>query len=288
MTEINEQLLCGWIGRKQSVKDVIRPEPIKLLAATLDRKDIPMDQGAVISPTWLWLFFLEGAVMSELGPDGHAERGGFLPPVPLPRRMWAGCKLLCHEPIKIGCQVERTSIIKNVSIKQGRSGTLVFVIVEHCYYSNDNLCITEEQDIVFREMPRTTEVSKHINLDADNLIHKKSQWSRTIHPDPVLLFRYSALTFNSHRIHYDRAYCLENEGYPGLVVHGPLTMTLLLDLLHRNHPEALIKEVNCRAISPLFDTALYTVHGCVDVDNSTLWAIGPNGEMAMHAIVILS
>lgn len=288
MTELNEQLLCSWIGRKQSVKDVIRPEPIKLLAATLDRKDTPMDQGAVISPTWLWLFFLEGALMSELGLDGHAERGGFLPPVPLPRRMWAGCKLISHNPIEIGCEVERISTIKNLSIKHGRTGDLVFVVVEHRNHSNNNLCVTEEHNIVFREMPRTNENSKHNNLDADNIIHKKPQWSRTIHPDPVLLFRYSALTFNGHRIHYDRAYCIDEERYPGLVVHGPLTMTLLLDLLGRNLPHAIVREVNCRAVSPLFDSASFTVHGCVDGDKSTLWAIGPDGNLAMSVDVVLS
>jgi 3-methylfumaryl-CoA hydratase len=165
---------------------------------------------------------------SEIGPDGHPKRGGFLPPVPLPRRMWAGSRLTFVQPVRVGDALTRESRILDVSGKEGRTGHLVFVTVRHDYSLASGLAITEEHDIVYRDNPQPGQPApKPTPAPTD------SQFSREIVPDPVLLFRYSALTFNGHRIHYDRSYVTEVEGYPGLIVHGPLIATLLLDLLRR-------------------------------------------------------
>ena len=253
---------------------MITAAPVRALAATLDRDDPEPRPGDALPPLWHWLYFLPVHRQSELGPDGHARRGGFLPPVPLPRRMWAGGRFEFHRPLRIGETVERVSRILDVRYKEGRTGPLVFVVVRHQIGD----AITEEQDIVYRDSgaaPRAASVGHRPPPQA--------AWQRVIHPDDVLLFRYSALTFNGHRIHYDRRYATEVEGYPGLVVHGPLLATLLLDLLRRNLPQLNVARFTFRANSPLFDIAPFAVCGQPQGDNVSLWAKGADGELALEA-----
>jgi 3-methylfumaryl-CoA hydratase len=235
--------------------------------------------GDPLPPLWHWLYFLPRHRQSELAPDGHAQRGGFLPPVSLPRRMWAGGRFEFHHPLCIGERITRVSRIADVTHKQGRTGDLIFILVRHEISDAAGLALVEEQDIVYRG---------HSSSAPPPPAPPSALWSRTLRPDDVLLFRYSSLTFNSHRIHYDRRYAVETEGYPGLVVHGPLIATLLLDLVHRNLPQANVSRFSFRAVSPLFDTTSFTVCGQPDGNQVRLWAKNETGGLAMEAIASLA
>ena len=223
---------------------------MRALAATLDHEGAEVATGTPLPPLWHWLYFLPIHRHSEIGPDGHAKRGGFLPPVPLPRRMWAGSQFEFHTPIRVGDNVARTSTIEGVNSKDGRSGQLVFVKVRHELRCNGASApaLVELHDIVYREAQRAGDVAPPPQR-ADT----GAAWQREVVPDDVLLFRYSALTFNGHRIHYDRKYVTEVEGYPGLIVHGPLIATLLMDLLRRHAPDAEVLTFQFKAVRPTFD-----------------------------------
>lgn len=256
---MDADILRQWIGRTERRVDRIRSWPVAALSATLDRDDPPPEDGDPLPPGWHWLFFLSGSAARDLGPDGHTRRGGFLPPVPLPRRMWAGGRLTFHRPLHIGELATRTSEVIDVRAKAGRSGDLVFVTVRHTIEGDDGCALEEEHDIVYRANNTTVQANGRANRRPAPL--PPGVWIRRVVPDPVLLFRYSALTFNGHRIHYDRSYAQEVEGYPGLVVHGPLLATLLLDLVRRNLSDRVIRRFSFRALAPLFDTAPFTVQG---------------------------
>jgi 3-methylfumaryl-CoA hydratase len=276
--------LRSWIGRTEVLADVATAVPPRALSATLDRDDAPSNPGETLPPCWHWLYFLPLARQSEIGADGHPKRGGFLPPVPLPRRMWAGSRIQFHAPLRIGQSLERSSCIEDVRLKEGRSGPLVFVNVRHEIRAQGQLAITERHDIVYRDMPQPGEPAP-----ASTPAPADAQWVRHIEPDDVLLFRYSALTFNAHRIHYDRRYVTEVEGYPGLVVHGPLIATLLLDLLRRELPGATVTQFSFKAVSPIFDVAPF--HVCARRDDThtvKLWARAPEGHLAMDASATLA
>ena len=271
--------LRGWIGRSQALHDTITPTPLAALAATLDRDDPAPGAGTELPPLWHWLYFLPLARAAELGPDGHPKRGGFLPPVPLPRRMWAGGRLEFRHALRVGDAVTRESRIADVQVKRGRSGALVFVTVRHEVADARGVALVEEHDIVYRDLPAPGAAEPTPQpAPAD------AAWSRDIAPDPVLLFRYSALTFNGHRIHYDRSYVAEVEGYPGLVVHGPLIATLLLDLLRRERPAARVRRFAYKALRPLFDIHRFAVCGRPDsAGRVALWARDHEGWLAMQA-----
>ena len=278
------QNLSDWLGRVSEDDDTVAATAVKAMSATLDRDDPHPAAGDALPPLWHWLYFLPSDPQSVIGADGHSKRGGFLPPVPLPRRMWAGGRLEFQQPLRVGQSVQRSSRIADIRSKQGRSGALVFVCVRHEIHSEGGVALTEEHDIVYREAAQpgaATEPSQTAPTD--------EQFLRTIVPDPVLLFRYSALTFNGHRIHYDRSYATQVEGYPGLVVHGPLIATLLADLLRRQRPDARLATFTFKAINPLFDTAPFTLCGRFDESHhATLWARGPQGQLAMQASATLA
>jgi 3-methylfumaryl-CoA hydratase len=271
--------LAQWKGRRESIEDTIHAAPIAALAATLDRDDPAPRLGDPLPPLWHWLFFLPLHRQSQIGADGHARRGGFLPPVPLPRRMWAGGRFRFGRPLRVGEAARRTSTIEDVGVKQGRSGRLVFVLVRHEIVGSFGGSLTEEHDIVYRDSPRPGEPAP-----PGRTAPGPAPWRRDVRPDDVLLFRYSALTFNGHRIHYDRRYATEVEGYPGLIVHGPLIATLLADLARRNDPRAP-KAFSFRAVSPLFDLEPFAVCGAPsgDAASAKLWARGADGALAMEA-----
>lgn len=271
--------LRTWIDRTESVHDVATVVPLRALSATLDRNDPAMDIGSEVPPCWHWLYFLPLHKQSELGPDGHARRGGFLPPVPLARRMWAGSRIEFLAPLRAGQAISRDSRIADVQMKEGRTGPLVFVKVHHDIHTEGRHAIHEEHDIVYRDLPAPGEVAPAgVSAPQDAL------WTRVIVPDDVLLFRYSALTFNGHRIHYDRRYVTEVEGYPGLIVHGPLIATLLLDLLRRSLPTAQVRRFAFKAMKPIFDIASFRVCGRMAGDKTVkLWAVTPEGHLAMDA-----
>ena len=272
--------LTDWIGRTETATETLRPFPADALAATLDR-DESYAEGAALPDLWHWLYFLPLHRLSESGRDGHAARGGFLPPVPLPRRMWAGSRFRFHAPLRVGAQATKRSTILKVEEKQGRSGPLCFVTVGHELIDGDTLCIAEEHDIVYREDP-----APGAPAPAPQPAPEGSAFHRVISPDPVLLFRYSALTFNGHRIHYDQPYATGVEGYPGLVVHGPLP-TLLMDLLRRQDM-GRVTGFAFRALATITDTADFAVHGARQPDGSVrLWARRADGALAMDATATL-
>jgi 3-methylfumaryl-CoA hydratase len=278
--------LRSWIGRTESIGDTVTAAPVAALMATLDRPAAPVEEGLALPPLWHWLYFLPKHRQSEIGADGHAKRGGFLPPVPLPRRMWAGSQFEFRSPIRIGDRIERRSTIDDVITKDGRTGTLVFVKVRHEIRCNDGAepALVEFHDIVYREAKKPGDVEPPPQPAAAG-----APWQREIVPDDVLLFRYSALTFNGHRIHYDRRYVTEVEGYPGLIVHGPLIATLLLDLLQRRQPDADVATFRFRAVRPTFDLHPFRVYGATQADGNSvkLWAQDHEGWLTMDALATL-
>jgi 3-methylfumaryl-CoA hydratase len=254
------------------------------LAATLDHPAAPVAPGTVLPPLWHWLYFLPLHRQSEIGPDGHAKRGGFLPPVPLPRRMWAGSQFEFHAPVCVGDAVARTSTIADVTQKAGRTGQLVFVKVKHELFCNgaSSPALSEFHDIVYREARQPGDAEP-----PPAAAPAGAPWQREIEPDDVLLFRYSALTFNGHRIHFDRRYVTEVEGYPGLVVHGPLIATLLMDLLRRHAPDADVASFRFKAVRPTFDQHAFRVNGWREGHTVRLWAQDHQGWLTMDAVATL-
>lgn len=282
---IDPQLLAqlrSWEGRSETQRDQIAAAPIRGLSATLDRRDYSPAAGDELPPLWHWLYFLPQAPQQNLGEDGHPRKGGFLPPVPLPRRMWAGGRLQWLQPLRVGEDVQKTSQILSVTHKAGRSGDLVFATVRHELSGRAGLAVREEQDIVYRAMAQPGDPAP-----APQAVPAAAVWSREIVPDPVLLFRYSALTFNGHRIHYDRSYAVECEAYPALVVHGPLIATLLADLARRERLDARFASFSFRAVRPLFDRHSFRVCGKPSADGKSalLWAQDHEGWLAMQAEV---
>ncbi|MBX9946430.1 MAG: MaoC family dehydratase N-terminal domain-containing protein [Reyranella sp.] len=271
--------LKDWVGRTQAVEDFVAPFPVRALAATFDEKDPDPRNGDPLPPLWHWLYFLDAAPQSKIGPDGHAERGDFLPPVPLPRRMWAGSRFSFDgEPIRIGETVTRTSTIKSVEPKTGSTGAMVFVTVRHAIASARGPSFVEEHDIVYREAARPGEKAREPKpAPAD------ATWHRTVAADPVLLFRFSALTFNGHRIHYDQPYVTGTEGYPGLIVHGPLMGLLQMELARRSNPGRTAARFEFRALSPVFAGAAFTVGARREPDGSVAtWIADPRGGLAQQ------
>lgn len=276
--------LRSWIGREETADDTVTLTPVRALSATLDREEPAILEGDALPPLWHWLYFLPLQRQSEIGLDGHAKRGGFLPPIPLPRRMWAGGRFQFHRPLRIGDVIRRTSRIVDITRKDGRSGPLIFVLVRHDIRNADGTAIVEEHDIVYRDFAQPGEASP-----PHRLAPAGATWHRSIHPDDVLLFRYSALLFNAYRIHYDRRYVTEVEGYPGLIVHAPLVATLLADLVRRNSTAAMTA-FRFKAVLPLFDTSDFAVCGVPSPDGHkvVLWAQNGSTHLAMEAEAILA
>ncbi|AJX31134.1 FAS1-like dehydratase domain-containing protein [Burkholderia oklahomensis] len=261
------------------VTDLISPAPAAVLAATLDRDDHPRI-GDALPPIWHWAYFWTAARQSELGLDGHPRTGGFLPDLGLPRRMAAGGRLRFLAPLAIGDTATRTSRVASLEHKEGRSGRLAFVTVEHVIASNGAAAIHEEQDIVYREP-----AEPGAPLPPPKAAPDGAQWQRAIAPTEAFLFRYSALTFNGHRIHYDRSYAQQAEGYPDLVVHGPLIATLLLDLVSRSMPKAVVVDYAYKAVRPTFFGHAFTLCGRLAPDGGSveLWAKDHDGWLTMSA-----
>lgn len=268
-------VLAEWVGRSISVTDTIDTTRAGLLALTFD-VDAPA-AGAPLPPLWHWAYFIDSVATAGLGPDGHPRRGGFLPPVALPRRMWAGGRLTFPGPLHVGDRVTKTSTILSVRRKDGATGPLLFVTVAHELAVDGTARVAEEQDLVYRDDPDPDAPAPDPPPAPTG-----AQWTDTVVPTEPLLFRYSALTFNAHRIHYDRRYATEVEGYPGLVVHGPLTATLLAALAVSRAGRALAS-FDFRARSPLFDGAAFTVSANPTDGGADLWAATASGGLAMTA-----
>ena len=272
--------LEDWIGNRECAIDIVTAAKVAAMAATLDRDDPPPQQGDVLPPLWHWMFHAPIARQSGLGPDGHPARGGFMPPVPLPRRMFAGGRMRFLRPIGVGETITREGEVLSVTPKTGRTGELVFVTVRYVISTPAGPAVEEEQDIVYRAPQPAAAVA----TAPDRVNLSDMPWRRFIEPDPVMLFRYSALTFNGHRIHYDRPYVTQVEGYPGLVVHGPLIATCLAELARHESGRALASFA-FRARSPIFEPSPFTVAGGPDATGTgcEVVAVGPGETVAMTA-----
>jgi len=275
MTDIDIAYLQQWVGKQESKDDDISLFQAQALAAALDNEDLPQ-KGDELPPFWEWMYFLATPQARVTGVDGHPDKGGFLPPVPLPRRMWAAGEVTLYTPLVIGESAQRVSTIESVELKQGSTGALVFVTIAHEIFQNDTLCIHQLQNIVYREQPAAAAPLppiKEAPVDAD--------FSKLISPDPVLLFRYSALTYNGHRIHYDRDYAKEEELYPALVVHGPLLVTLLLELKRHHLASLPLHRFKFRAVRPTFDNADFKVSGTRNGNELSLWSSDQDNALCM-------
>jgi 3-methylfumaryl-CoA hydratase len=265
-------------------EDFITVDVLNRMSLTLDY-DLRFEPGSVVPKLWYWLFFLPHVKASDTGPDGHPKTGGFIPSLEgLDRRMWAGSRFWFHSDLIAGQKAEKKSVVKEVTFKEGRSGKLGFVLVEHQVSQNGKLVLTEEHDIVYKQAPKSNTTIASINEGLKSY-ENKAQWSDMIRPNPVLLFKYSALTFNGHRIHYDRDFCREEFGFPGLVVHGPLIATLLIELVRKRLPSARISEYSFRAKGPIFDFQEFRVEGSQEHDQVLLWAVNKDGFETMTAQV---
>lgn len=277
-TRTETDRILEWIGRTETTSGYAYGALADVLSATLDRDDPPHVEGTPLPPGWHWLCFPEAVKLEDTGYDGHPKTGGFMPPVPLPRRMWAGNRMEFFQPIRTGETLRRQSTIADVRFKSGAGGKLCFVTVRHEIHAGSGLTTVEEHDVVYREAAAPgARAPRHRPAPAEPV------WSRTVSPSPVLLFRFSALTMNSHRIHYDRTFAVEEEGYPGLVFHGPLTMVLLMDLFRRANPKARLRRFAVRATAPLYDISDFEIQGTPGESEgeARLWALTPAGELAM-------
>ena len=269
----------GWIGREEERSERLLAQVAASMAATLDLERVPR-AGDALPPGWQWLFFNPVERRSALGTDGHPRPGGFLPPIVSARRMWAGSRVRYLADLPIEAQATRRSRILKIENKTGKRGSLWFVTVQHVISCDGTPRISEEQDIVYRETAATAAESSPAAQRHEDVPH----WSRTVEPDTTLLFRYSALTFNGHRIHYDLPYAREQEGYPDLVVHGPLTATMLQQLALEQGAGRVLARFDFRGVTPLFVGRAFQLEGRQAEDGTlALWARGPEGELAMSA-----
>jgi len=271
--------LKQWVGQKESDSDYITIPTMQRLAAMLDRDDDKPKIGDPLPIGWYTVLFPRVVKQSQVGPDGHPKRGDFLPPVPLPRRMFAGKRTTYYEPLCIGDEVTRESTIKEVNFKQGRTGQMVFVTVKTDIWSPRGLAVVQEQDIVYRQEPDKSTPPAPPQPAPGN-----AKWKKIVTPDTVMLFRYSAITFNGHRIHYDYPYVTTIEGYPNLVMNGGLT-TLLIYELAREHASSPVKALSSRNVRPMFVNRAITLCGEPASDGKTakLWAEDDTGALALNA-----
>lgn len=271
--------LRQWIGRTQKASDIVTAQLVKALRATLFM-DIGNPANGDAAPfTTHWCLAQPVAPMNELGPDGHPARGGFLPPVPLPRRMWAGGQLEFLDALRVGDDVTRSSRIADVTLKTGSTGALCFVTVDHTITTGRGVAIRERQDIVYRDVtPAGTQKAPAAAASGPAAQHRETHMA-----DPILLFRYSALTFNGHRIHYDRDYVTKVEGYPGLIFHGPLQAALLVEFAAKLHGGNAPKTFSYRGVQPLFDGAEFSVNADNGAREMAVWTANADGIPTMKA-----
>jgi 3-methylfumaryl-CoA hydratase len=271
--------LRQWIGRSTEASDIVTAQLVRGLRATLFLEIGAPKPGDAAPFTVHWCLAQPVFPMSELGPDGHPTRGGFLPPVPLPRRMWAGGELQFLDTLRVGDEVTRRSEISDVTMKTGSTGALCFVTVAHVVSTARGIAIRERQDIVYRDLPSGPQpAAANPTPPPPAAQHRESHMA-----DSVLLFRYSALTFNGHRIHYDRDYVTKVEGYPGLVFHGPMQAALLVEYAARLNGGAPPKKFSYRGVQPLFDGSEFSVNANATDRGMELWTANAAAMPTMKA-----
>lgn len=285
MTELSQDALSEWVGRTTTAEDQLTPAMVRRFRATLD-SEVDREAADAAPQGIHWCVCLPDTPTAGLGVDGHPQRGDTLPPIDLPRRMWASSEIEFLVPIHVGAAVQRRSTIADIKEKSGSSGRLVFLGIDHLVLADGIEALRERQTIVYRDAAKAS-ASGAAQPAAPPVARPDDAtdwpWQRTLVPDPRLLFRYSALTFNSHRIHYDRPYATEVEGYPGLIVHGPLTATLLLDLCARELGANRLTRFAFRAVAPAFMGESLHLAGRPGEGRIALKALGPDGLTVMTA-----
>ncbi len=271
--------LQSWVGRTRRVADEMATPLVRRMAALTDRSDIALDRGAVVPNHWLSILFDDAQPQSQLGPDGHPAKGDFLPPVPLPRRMLGGRRLTYHAPVHVGDTLERETAIASITPKVGRSGAMILVMLRHTITGPNGLVAVEEQDTVYLEAKRNAPAPAE-----KPILVPTATWRDAWKPDPVVLFRFSALAFNGHRIHYDADYARDVEGYPALVVNGSVSTLFLFEALLRRAPGAQIRSYEARTMQPVFcDRPAFLCGSAPDAEGRrTLWVETENGAMAIR------
>lgn len=276
MSSIDLEYLRQWLGKTQVDNDVASSRQARLMAVTLDMDPDAFVSGTPLPPLWHWIYFLSGSRPKDLGPDGHAARGLFLPPVPLPNRMWAGGRVSFKRALPLDASIEKRSTVLDIKHKQGRTGDLVFVTVQHAIFVDGELAIEEQHDIVYKgreqgkSAPPTPPSGK-----ADCVLE--------FTPTSTTLFRYSALTFNGHRIHYDLDYCRNVENYKNLVIHGPLNATLLAGLAHKLFGKDALRSFDYRGLQPTILGQTLTLNAKRSDSGLDLWAALSDGSASMVA-----
>ncbi len=276
--------LQDWIGKQQKQSDSMSPEMMQQFNVVMDVDPLEHTAGDPIPPCAHFFYFTPRTLASEMGADGHAKLGGFLPPVDLPRRMWAGGVVRIKSALKTAQPATKTSVIKNIEYKSGRSGQLCFVTVNHQIESAGVVCIDEDQHIVYREAHTGGPPTRTQPFSSS------TDWTTQWTPDEIELFRFSAITFNGHRIHYDLPYTRDVEGYSGLVVHGPLMLHKMLQAFRNNHPGRCITSLSYRAVGPVICGETVNIVGSTQSDGanpysgvSNTFIVGPEGNLAMQA-----
>lgn len=279
------------LGRKVEDEDVVTQAPIKAMIATFDRPDKVPAEGEPIAPGWHLLYLHSHARPAQLGKDGAAFTGGVLPEIPMPRRMYAGSTFTFDGDIRVGDKLRREIEFSDIQLRQGSTGNLIVTTQTRRIFTPRGLALTEAANTVFREEVKAGDKA---GVPVRDAAPSDVPWRRTIAPNSVMLFRYSAITFNPHRIHYDKPYCMDVEGYPGLVVHGPFAQQCLFDLLRDSMPGRRIKTFTVRARAPLFDNAPFDVVGRPTADGqgrvtgAELWTVTPKGTIAAQATATLA
>ena len=284
MKEVSVEELQSWVGRSEVVEDVISLSTVSNMSATIGSNPAELENGVALPPCWHWLFFNRGAKPEGLRIDGTYADTEYMPPISSPRRMWAGNKIKTEKPLTVGCAAKRITTIEEIIEKNGASGNLIFLRERWDITDDNGGSLIDWRTLVFRDWAVSSEGQNNITS------LKKGELLESINPDPILLFRYSALTFNSHRIHYDQDYTKNVEGYPDLLVHAPLTATLLLNLIRGEIPTTEVREINIRATAPIFANQLFTVNGTISnqSNKAELWAVTKDGNLAMTADVLLT
>jgi 3-methylfumaryl-CoA hydratase len=279
VTGISE-IIAGWAPGPAETTETITAGPAVALSRLLDLEPAVAAPGDPLPPLWHWLYFLDRPASSELGPDGHPAAGHFMPPIPQRRRMYAGCRASYTGAFRCGDEITRRSELADATVKQGRTGELLFVTVRSVFTSAGAVIATEEQDMVYLSGPPAPGATgpRRPVPEEDG-----GPWRIQIVPDPVLLFRFSALTYNAHRIHYDAAYATGVEGHPGLVVHGPLLALLCFELPRRHAPRQRVTQLSFRARSPVYVGQRCTVTGGPSDDGCAMRVAGPDGAVAFTA-----
>jgi 3-methylfumaryl-CoA hydratase len=270
----------SYIGKSETASDVVTASAMLKFAATLGQDNPPMEKGAAIPPGWYGGFFPASHRPSQMRTDGQASGGGIAPPIPLPRRRIGGTRMIFQEPLRIGDDISRVTEIADIQIDDGPSGAMVTVVERNTISSNRGTGVIEERDLVMLSEKRAESMTA-----TPPAVPAQASWQEVIEPNPPLLFRFSAIRFNSHRIHYDRDYVTKIEKLPGLVVQSSLVSQLMIEMCRKQMPASRLTSFDFKSYRQIYDIGKFTLAGTPTGDSreAQLWALDANGNLAMTA-----